>query len=102
MSSIARSATEDRQAIREVSYVLHLHTPFPLQSQSTLYRFDGGFEIALGKAQQRHNKGDVPHTAKFRPWKVEEYFAFETKETAAAFEQYLKSGSGHSFAKRHF
>mgnify|MGYP001367789346 CR=1 FL=1 len=50
----------------------------------------------------RHNKGDVPHTAKFRPWKVEEYFAFETKETAAAFEQYLKSGSGHSFAKRHF
>ena len=50
----------------------------------------------------KHNKGDVPHTAKFRPWKVEAYFAFETKEKAAAFEQYLKSGSGHSFAKRHF
>lgn len=28
----------------------------------------------------RHNKGDVPHTGKFRPWKVEAYFAFETKE----------------------
>ena len=50
----------------------------------------------------KHNKGDVPHTLKFRPWKVEAYFAFETKEKAAAFEQYLKSGSGHAFAKRHF
>ena len=50
----------------------------------------------------KHNKGDVPHTAKFRPWKVEAYFAFETKEKAAAFEQYLKSGSGYAFAKRHF
>ena len=28
----------------------------------------------------KHNKGDVPHTAKFHPWKVEAYFAFETQE----------------------
>ena len=26
----------------------------------------------------------------------------ETKEKAAAFEAYLKTGSGHAFAKRHF
>jgi predicted GIY-YIG superfamily endonuclease len=50
----------------------------------------------------KHNKGDVPHTAKFLPWKIESYFAFETREKAATFEQYLKSGSGHAFAKRHF
>ena len=50
----------------------------------------------------KHNAGEVPHTAKFRPWKVEAYFAFETKEKAVAFETYLKTGSGHSFAKRHF
>ena len=50
----------------------------------------------------KHNKGDVPHTSKFTPWKVEAYFAFETREKAAAFEDYLKSGSGHAFAKRHF
>ena len=35
-------------------------------------------------------------------WKVEAYFAFETKEKAVAFEAYLKTGSGHAFAKRHF
>ena len=50
----------------------------------------------------KHNKGDVPHTSKFRPWKIEVYIAFETEEKAIAFESYLKSGSGHAFAKRHF
>ena len=50
----------------------------------------------------KHNKGDVPHTSKYRPWKVETYVAFETMEKAAAFERYLKSGSGHAFATRHF
>ena len=50
----------------------------------------------------KHNAGEVPHTAKFHPWKVETYFAFETKEKAVAFETYLKTGSGHAFAKRHF
>ena len=50
----------------------------------------------------KHNTGEVPHTSKFKPWKVEAYFAFETKEKAVAFEAYLKTGSGHAFANRHF
>ena len=50
----------------------------------------------------KHNAGEVPHTSKFKPWKIAVYFAFETKEKAAAFEAYLKTGSGHAFAKRHF
>ena len=50
----------------------------------------------------KHNASEVPHTSKFKPWKVEAYFAFETKAKAAAFEAYLKTGSGHAFANRHF
>ena len=50
----------------------------------------------------KHNAGEVPHTAPFRPWKLEVYIAFETKEKATAFEAYLKTGSGHAFANRHF
>ena len=50
----------------------------------------------------KHNCGGVPHISKYRPWKVEAYFAFETMEKAAHFETYLKSGSGHAFAARHF
>ena len=50
----------------------------------------------------KHNAGEVPHTSKFKPWELEVYIAFETKEKATAFEAYLKTGSGHAFAKRHF
>ena len=50
----------------------------------------------------KHNRGEVPHTSKFRPWKIEAYFAFETIAKASGFESYLKSGSGHAFAARHF
>ncbi len=61
-----------------------------------------GHTADLRERLKKHNKGDVPHTAKFRPWKVETYIAFESEEKSIAFEHYLKSGSGHAFAKRHF
>ena len=50
----------------------------------------------------KQNSGQVPHTSKFMPWKVETYIAFETLAKALAFEHYLKSGSGHAFAAKHF
>ena len=65
----------------------------------------GGYIGSAADLQARlakHNAGEVPHTSKFKPWKIEAYFAFETKEKAVAFEAYLKTGSGHAFAKRHF
>ena len=39
-----------------------------------------GHTADLRERLKKHNKGDVPHTAKFRPWKVETYFAFESEE----------------------
>ena len=56
----------------------------------------------LRKRLAEHNAGGTPHTAKYRPWKLETYIAFELEDRARAFEIYLKSGSGHAFAKRHF
>jgi hypothetical protein len=49
-----------------------------------------------------HNNGKCKHSSKFKPWKLKVYIAFETLEKAREFEKYLKTGSGHSFAKRHF
>jgi putative endonuclease len=49
-----------------------------------------------------HNAGRCASTAKFTPWKLKNYTAFETLGQAQSFERYLKSGSGHSFARRHF
>jgi predicted GIY-YIG superfamily endonuclease len=49
-----------------------------------------------------HNAGESAHTAKYRPWRLAVSIEFETQDQAAAFERYLKSGSGRAFAKRHF
>ncbi len=49
----------------------------------------------------RHNAGESPHTSKFRPWRLAAYVAFADQAKAAAFERYLKSGSGHAFANKH-
>ncbi len=49
-----------------------------------------------------HNADRCDHTTKFAPWKLKIYVAFETLEQAQGFECYLKSGSGHAFAGRHF
>jgi predicted GIY-YIG superfamily endonuclease len=55
--------------------------------------------------QQRfaeHNAGKSPHTSKFTPWRLKTYLAFSDQKRAASFESYLKSGSGHAFARRRF
>ena len=51
---------------------------------------------------EKHNQGDVPHTAKFRPWRIKNAIAFDDREKAYAFEAYLKTHCGRAFAKRHF
>ena len=40
-----------------------------------------------------------PHSSKFKPWRLLSFHGFENPETAAAFERYLKSGSGRAFAQ---
>jgi putative endonuclease len=49
-----------------------------------------------------HNEGRSTHTNKLRPWHLVAYFAFADVNTAMKFEDYLKSGSGKTFLKRHF
>ena len=49
-----------------------------------------------------HNAGQNRSTAAWRPWMVDISVEFRTERMALRFERYLKSGSGHEFAKRHF
>jgi predicted GIY-YIG superfamily endonuclease len=51
---------------------------------------------------REHNAGRSPHTSKYAPWRLVVAVRFENDARAAAFERYLKSGSGRAFAKRHF
>jgi predicted GIY-YIG superfamily endonuclease len=47
-----------------------------------------------------HNTAKSKHTSKFAPWRLATYVAFSGRAQAEAFERYLKSGSGHAFARR--
>ena len=57
-------------------------------------------EIRVPARLAKHNAGEVPHTSKFRPWRIKTYVAFTDAKQAIAFERYLKSGSGRAFAKK--
>jgi len=48
-----------------------------------------------------HNEGLCRHTATGRPWRADVIVEFADEPRAVAFENYLKSGSGVAFAKRH-
>ena len=60
-----------------------------------------GRSVDYRRRLAEHNAGTSAHTAKHRPWKTVVVIRFADDERAAAFERYLKSGSGHEFSKRH-
>ena len=71
-----------------------------LQSQANANRFYSGLTEDLRDRLRRHDSGDVPHTAKFRPWQIKTAVAFTSRERAIEFERYLKTSSGRAFAKK--
>ncbi len=78
------------------------HYVYILVSNTWPERHYTGCTSELNARIKKHNEGGVPHTAKFRPWRVETVVRFRCPEKARAFERYLKSGSGREFARKHF
>ncbi len=79
-----------------------MHYVYIVESISVPGHFYIGYTEDLRERVRKHQPDVSSHSAKFRPWKLKTYIAFETKETAMRFERYLKSGSGRAFCKRHF
>lgn len=73
-----------------------------LRSESDPTRHYMGRTADLNQRLAHHNGGMCKHTAKYRPWRIQCYFAFDSEAVALRFERYLKSGSGRAFARRHF
>ncbi len=71
-----------------------------LQSETNEGDFYVGFTEDLQARLKKHNAGEVPHTAKLRPWRIKTAIAFTGRERATEFERYLKSASGRAFAKK--
>jgi predicted GIY-YIG superfamily endonuclease len=64
------------------------------------HRFYTGFSEDLDSRLNDHNQSKVPHTAKYKPWKIKTALAFTDRDKALDFERYLKSPSGRAFAKK--
>ena len=75
---------------------------YVLVSESDSARHYVGLTDDMKDRLCRHNAGEVAHTAKYRPWKLQVALAFNDRVKVSEFETYLKSHSGRAFAKRHF
>lgn len=79
-----------------------MHYAHVLRSVSFPDEHDVGVTTDLKRRLADHNRGNSPHTSKFAPWALVTYIAFSDGRKAESFERYLKSGSGHAFAKKRF
>ena len=71
-----------------------------LQSEAVIGQRYVGVTSDLKQRIADHNSGKSSHTSKYVPWKLVTYVAFSDGQKAEIFERYLKSGSGHAFAKK--
>ena len=78
-----------------------MHYVYLLKSESNADRRYVGVTANLKQRLTDHNSGKSAHTAQYVPRRLVTYVAFSEKQKAHEFERYLKSGSGHAFAKRH-
>jgi predicted GIY-YIG superfamily endonuclease len=69
------------------------------ERDGTLYK---GTTSDLKRRLQEHNGGSSKYSDSKRPYSIVWYCAFPNKTRALIFEKYLKHGSGHAFAKKHF
>jgi putative endonuclease len=77
-----------------------MHYVYLLQSEMSGNQRYVGLTSDLKRRLADHNAGKSAHTSKYSPWKLVSYVAFLDERKAAIFERYLKSGSGHAFAKK--
>lgn len=78
-----------------------MHYVYIIQSKTNAREYYTGHTKDLRERLKIHNQGGHKYTSSHRPWKLAWYCAFKNKTKAIQFEKYLKSGSGHSFRKRH-
>ena len=78
------------------------HYVYLLTSLSNSNRHYTGLTKDLKSRLKKHNAGEVSHTSKYLPWRIETAISFRCRKKAAAFEKYLKSHSGRAFARKRF
>ena len=78
-----------------------MHYVYLLQSINYPSKYYTGYSTDFEARLVDHNKGKSIYTNKYKPWKMLCCFGFASIVTAKEFEQYLKTGSGRAFLKKH-
>ena len=78
-----------------------MHFIYLLRSLSRPNKTYVGMTEEVESRLKVHNQGQCPSTSRFRPWEIVTYVAVRTEDQARNLEQYLKTGSGHAFARKH-
>jgi putative endonuclease len=73
---------------------------YVLQSESTDKPYVG-VTSNVRERLETHNRGGSVYTAAHRPWRLAAVIVFADEPRALRMEQYLKSGSGRAFLRRH-
>ena len=97
-SVMIRCAKQD--ALRSFSEGGPVYYVYLIESLSAQGERYVGMTTDLKQRLREHEQGKSSHTTKFSPWKLITYVAFTDRAKAEAFERYLKSGSGHAFARK--
>ena len=75
-----------------------MHWVYILQSIDEPEQFYTGLCANVQRRLAAHNAGQSAHTSKHKPWRLLSAHYFADAAVAAAFERYLKTGSGRAFA----
>lgn len=79
-----------------------MYSVYLIQSISNRDKKYVGYTANFSKRLGEHNDGKVPFTKNHAPWQVCVRVEFKEGKKAKEFERYLKHGSGHAFANKHF
>jgi putative endonuclease len=78
-----------------------LRVVYIIRSRSDPSRYYAGLTTDVSARITAHNAGRCRHTRRFTPCELVVAIDFSEAQRAIAFEQYLKSGSGVAFSRRH-
>jgi predicted GIY-YIG superfamily endonuclease len=95
-------ALEPALALQCPAAMAHPNIVYILRSLRDPTRYYTGVSSDVETRLGFHNAGLSSHTADAVPWELVTSITFANAERALEFEKYLKSGSGRSFARRHF
>jgi len=73
-----------------------------LRSKKIASKFYVGITDNLERRLTEHaNPDNDQYTKRYAPWEIEAYLVFKDRLLASKFEEYLKTGSGRVFMRRH-